>query len=300
MISISQITDFVRKKAKPGSKLLLQLPEGLKIRAIEIMQSLENVGYFVILSNDPCYGACDIRDREAQIAGCNFIVHVGHKNFYREFQKRVPVIYIPLTIEATYDKKELSKIREPLVGMLSTVNYSYLMESFAKDLRAIDKNPVMGGEILGCNSDAARAIEHKVNCFLFIGTGKFHPSGLRTKLPVYIYDLERNKIEYVESKEFEKVHRINCAKIEKFREAKTVGILISSKQGQFYSEYEILRKRIEKTGKKVFVMIMDAITNERLMGLKIDFFINTACPRIAEDKFDKTVMNARDFLEFYC
>lgn len=299
MINTQKIADNVSTKARRGTKILLQLPEGLKTRAIEIIDSLKSNGFDIVLSNDPCFGACDIRDKEAQAVGAQLIVHLGHKRFYKELKSQIPVLYIPLELDAGYDKKELEKIKEPLVGIVSTVNYSYLLPQVEKDLRAIDKTPSIGGEILGCNAEKAKAIEEKVNCFIFIGTGRFHPLGIRTSLPVYFFDLEKNRVELIEKKEYDRITRINYAKLEKFRDSKTVGILLSSKHGQFYPDYESLKKRVEKTGKKAYIFVMDCINNEKLMGLKIDFFINTACPRIAEDNFSKPVMNASDFLQFY-
>jgi 2-(3-amino-3-carboxypropyl)histidine synthase len=299
MISISKIPETVSKHVKLGSKILLQLPEGLKIRAVEIVDSLKARGFAAVLSNDPCYGACDLRDNEALLMGCDIIVHVGHKRFYKEFKSRIPVIYIPLEIEATYDKKELAKIKELRIGIISTVNYANLMELVAKDLKAMDKTPVIGGTILGCNFQAAKEIDNRIDCFLFIGTGRFHPSGLKMIFPVYILDLEKNQVVLLERKEQEKWQRIKHIKLEKFREARTIGILVSSKQGQFMPDFESLKRRVESLGKKPYIIVMDYITNESLMGIRVDFFINTACPRIAEDNFSKPVLNASEFMEFY-
>ena len=299
MLEIAQITDSVRRSAKPGAKLLLQVPEGLKTRAVEIIDALGKHGFSTALSNDPCYGACDIRDGEARMLGCDMIVHVGHKRFYKPFRSGIPVLYIPFEIEAEYDRKELEKIREMRIGILSTVNYAGMMESVARDLKSMDKTAVIGGTVLGCNFQAMKDIDNRVDCFLFIGSGRFHATGIRTLFPVYVLDLEKNKVELMDKKEFDRIKRIVYAKMEKFREARTVGILLSSKQGQFFQDSQALKKRVESTGKKCYLIVMDCITRQGLMGLKIDFFLNTACPRIAEDDLGKTVINASDFLEFY-
>lgn len=299
MFRISQIPDAAAKNLKPGTRVLLQIPEGLKTRVHEILDAMEKAGFPSILSNDPCYGACDIREREAQMAGAQAIVHVGHRIFYKKISTRIPVIYVPFDIEANYDRKELGKIKELRIGLLSTVNYSNLLDSIAKDIRAMDKTPVIGGDILGCNFQAAKEIENRIDCFLFVGSGKFHATGIRTLYPVYIFDLERNRVELVERREFDKRRMAVQLKLEKFREARTVGILLSSKQGQFMGDYLSVKRKVEKLGKKPYVLIMDCITRESLMGLRMDFFINTACPRIAEDQFGKPVMNASDFMEYY-
>ena len=39
---------------------------------------------------------------------------------------------------------------------------------------------------------------------------------------------------------------------------------------------------------------MNEITDDKLMGLKVDAFINTACPRITDMPFSKPMINAED------
>ena len=39
---------------------------------------------------------------------------------------------------------------------------------------------------------------------------------------------------------------------------------------------------------------MDEIRDDKLLGLDVDAFVNTACPRIVEDKFSKPILNPED------
>ena len=50
------------------------------------------------------------------------------------------------------------------------------------------KNSVIGGQITGCNINNALKIKNKVNSFLYIGSGIFHPIeiAIKTKKKVYI------------------------------------------------------------------------------------------------------------------
>ena len=57
-----------------AKRVLLQLPEGLKPEAPKIAKSLERAGVLVIISADPCYGACDIAVGEAEDLGVDLIV----------------------------------------------------------------------------------------------------------------------------------------------------------------------------------------------------------------------------------
>ena len=70
--------------------------------------------------------------------------------------------------------------------------------------------------------------------------------------------------------------------LDKFKDAKNVGILVSTKRGQFRSTDDI-EKKLESNGKKVWVIAMDYISPEKILGMKLDALVNTACPRIEDD-----------------
>ena len=62
-------------------KILLQFPEGLKQKAVEIAKKYEKKGDVVFLSAAPCYGACDLALDEARAIGAKKIIHFGHSPF---------------------------------------------------------------------------------------------------------------------------------------------------------------------------------------------------------------------------
>ncbi|MEM7819130.1 MAG: diphthamide synthesis protein, partial [Candidatus Aenigmatarchaeota archaeon] len=74
------IKTLKRIKAK---KVLVQFPEGLKLRIQDIAKKLEKEGFNVVLCLEPCFGACDIRDEEAKRLGCEAILHIGHEEFLK-------------------------------------------------------------------------------------------------------------------------------------------------------------------------------------------------------------------------
>lgn len=287
---IKKIKEIIKNK-----RILLQIPDGLKYIATKIIDILESFGCDVILSGEPCYGACDIRDKEAILLGCDLILHLGHREFYRKIETNIPIIFIPIDFEVDYNKEELKKIEEKNVGVVSSVNHLKMLKKIAKDLESFGKIAVIGGYILGCWIENAKNILNKVDCFLYVGSGRFHALSL-TKLGknVYVLDLEKNKVEKI-SKD-ENIEKKLIIKFEKFKEARSIGILISSKPGQFYKDISKIKEIIKSFNKKVYVIILDRITQENLEGLKIDFFINTACPRIVEDYFKKSLINEIDFL----
>jgi diphthamide biosynthesis enzyme Dph1/Dph2-like protein len=58
-----------------------------------------------------------------------------------------------------------------------------------------------------------------------------------------------------------------------------------------------MKEKLENLGKKVYIAVIDEVKNDKFLGIKVDFLINFACPRIIEDKFDLPILNARDIWE---
>ena len=67
----------MREVLDRGARLVaLQLPEGLKRRALELVDGIEAATD--VVSADPCYGACDLIDGQLEPLGVDLVVHVGH------------------------------------------------------------------------------------------------------------------------------------------------------------------------------------------------------------------------------
>jgi len=286
------------KNLLKGKKVFVQIPEGLKYFSIKILNELKKIDASPFLCAEPCFGACDIRDKDAKLLNCDLILHFGHRKFYKNFETEIPVIYIPLNIEINIKKEILNNITENKVGVVSNVQHLSSLENVKKSLEEIGKEVIIGGYILGCYFENAKKIEKDVECFLFIGSGSFHVKELKrfTKKPVYHFDPEKNEIKKIEEDKKQEIKRF--LKIEKLKDAKRVGILISTKPGQ-YENVEKIEKYLEKMGKDVYKIVADRITNEKLIGMDVDIFLNTACPRIEEDYFKKPVINLIDFLNFF-
>lgn len=296
-------------------KILLQVPEGLKTKALEIAESLEKQGNEVLVSCEPCYGACDLRDAEAQRLGCKKIIHYSHSKIV---ESAVPVQYEEVRMKIDVMpvlKKEFNKIdKYESFGLITTVQFidnltdiKKFLESEGKKVEVGKSKKLYAGQILGCDVAAAKSVESKVDCFLFIGSGKFHPLGLKTQKPVFALDVEKNKIEKINAEKFIKQKLIA---IELARDARTFGILVSTKPGQMNLKIaEKISKKIQKAGKNSFLLIFDEIKPEKLEGLEriegnnsgIDALINTACPRLAEDRalFKKPLLNPDELEQIF-
>lgn len=186
-----------------------------------------------------------------------------------------------LFIEAKSNKdvrEVLKKVKiNGKVGILTTAQHMHKL----KEAKRLIKNSVIGGQILGCNVKNAEKIKDKVDAFLFIGSGDFHPLelALKTGKEVYVANPYNNQVSKISSEEIEKKRKENKGKYIKFLNAKKVGILVSTKPGQHNLKKAIeLRKKIKKESN---IFIFNTLREEELENFKgIDIFINTACPRI--------------------
>ncbi len=273
-------------------RVLLQLPEGLKMKAMEIMDAIAGNGIEVFLSAEPCYGACDLPVKEAKQLQCDLIAHVGHSKFYKSIDSKIPVIYYSWKLGNRIDNIDFSPIKEKRIGLITTAQHLDLLPVLKEMIEKENKEAVIGGQILGCWTANAEKIANKVDAFLFVGSGSFHPLAIRGE-KLYALDLEKMKVRDM-NKEALLFERKRYARIFKAKDAKTFGILLSSKIGQFdMAAAERIKKKLEQRDKKAYILVMDKITDEKLY-LGIDAFVNTACPRIAEDRFSKPVINAED------
>jgi len=60
----------------------LQFPEGLKKQAVDVASEIEKrTGCVCVIFADPCYGACDTREKDAKRFGIDLMIHFGHTEF---------------------------------------------------------------------------------------------------------------------------------------------------------------------------------------------------------------------------
>jgi len=291
----------------------IQIPEGLKPRANELYEKLVSEGYRVIIDLDPTYGFCDLRDDYAKLFNCDCLLHIGHNSFGYERlvrQARVKVIVYELRYRPSRDK--LEKIiranldileRNSPLGLVSSLQFLDFLSIIKKILESygivaiLPKNP----QILGCNVANAKAIEDKVKAFLLPTEGSFYPLGLalETNKKVLALDLERESIT-----DYEKMKRkyllVKHLFIEKFKEAKKVALLVSTKKGQVFFDPLDVKEIIEKLGKKVYIFSMNEFDESKLLGIDVDIYVNLSCPRIFDnyERFEKPIINWQDIMRF--
>jgi len=286
--------EIINKLKKIRAKrILIQYPEGLKLKIKGISKKLEKEGFDTVICCEPTYGACDIRDEEAKRLGCNTILHIGHTNLGVKSNIRVVYWDYFYTVDPIpVLKKEINKLKEfEKIGLVTSLQFVKTIEKVKEYLEKIGKEVYIQksleypGQVLGCNTDAARNIESKVDCFLFVGAGKFHPLGiaLTVNKPVFSLDLEKNLIYSLEEEKIKWIKK-KLWHDTKLLDAKTVGIIVCWKQGQNKIDEAIkLKKSLEQNNKEVYILAFDTVTKDKLEGLKFDCLVNLACPRIEDE-----------------
>jgi 2-(3-amino-3-carboxypropyl)histidine synthase len=304
----------IRKEiAKLGStRVLLQLPEGLKPEGPSLAKIVEKTGALPIISADPCYGACDLATAEAERLKIDLIVHFGHAKLVKHEQ--VPTVYVEaratLTVSEAVEKSVPMLSKYGKIGLATTVQHVQTLDEARDILVRAGKTVVIGdagrvnysGQVMGCDYSNVRSVANDVEAFLFIGGGKFHALGiaLSTSKPTIIADPYENRA-YSINEEARKILKQRWASIEEAKHAKSFGILIGLKLGQKRLEDALKIKEIaEKNGKAAFLLAIREILPEVLMEFpSVDAYVNTACPRISLDapsKFLKPVLTVNEFM----
>lgn len=286
-------------KERNAKKIAVQLPEGLKPQAIGLVEKIEKTGAKVFVLADSCFGACDLRDSQAAELGCDLLIHFGHSEIPMA-KTKVSVLFVEFPSELIIERvieKAANEIQHDKIGVITTVQYLPVLDKARKILEKYGKKTFIGknsgrakhtGQILGCDYSAATTIAEKIDCFLYIGTGNFHPLGvaLATDKKVFVADPEKNEIKDIEELKDEFLRK-RFARIEAAKKAKKFGILLSLKPGQRREKLALAIKEIlEKNKKEAVVLAVDDVANEKLIGFGLECYVDTACPRIATDDFE--------------
>lgn len=284
----------IRKINKKGAMNVgLQFPEGLKMQAVKIAREIENqTDATVIISGDPCFGACDVSDGKMK-ESVDLIVHYGHTPLPLKYE--VPTLFIEAFSNIDV-KKDLKKCLDELksysrVSLVTTTQHLHLLNEIKDYLEDNGKEVVLGsspstrkGQVLGCNFSSIKNLDAEV--FLFIGSGNFHPLGiyLFTKTPVIALDPYNNEIREMHDYA-DRILRIRFARITKAKSAKKWGILVSSKEGQYRMALaKETKKLLEEKGMEAYIILVDNVNPDILLPyMELDAFVVSACPRIAID-----------------
>ncbi len=301
----SAISEIKRIKAR---MIALQVPEGLKKRAYQIAEDLENKsGAEVLVVAEPCFGACDVPSSLFDIVDA--IVNVGHSPIPNlKFPK--PIIFVPARSKVPVTdqlKKSVGMLQEP-VGVLATSQHLTELDDVIEGLESMGIKTKVGegdsrishaGEILGCNYTSAQAVSKDINSFLLIGSGTFHALGVHLATGKKVVVLDPNLEEPKEIDQIkDKILRQRHAVIERAEKARVFGIIVGEKVGQRrMRRAKELRKLLRWKRKDAALILMDKFDPEKLRSLPFDAYVSTACPRIAIDDvamYDKPLLTPQE------
>lgn len=298
-MSVSELISKLNEKG--ARKVALQFPEGLKRKAAEIADELKQNGFFVIISGDPCYGACDLALDALQY--CDILVHFGHT----PVDKHPNVIYEPFRVDIDLNTLILAfpLLREKRIGLVTTAQHLHQVAEMEEYLRKKGFDPVVchgglrapnRGQVLGCSFEAARRTE--AGEILYVGTGVFHPLGvsLATGARTLALDPFTRTVQEIDAS---RLQRKRFMLIERARDAKKFGIIVSSKSGQNRME---VAESLSSLCEEAVIILMNEVVPGQLLNLGFDAYVNTACPRLSYDdqeRFPAPVLTPREF-EILC
>jgi 2-(3-amino-3-carboxypropyl)histidine synthase len=286
---------------RDASTVGLQFPEGLKRRGPRVADDLRELlpeDVTVMISGQPCYGACDLDTYLMQRT--DVFVHFGHSPM-KESDK---IIYVPLfsNVEvAPIMAEALNELETGDVGLVTTAQHMNRFEEmrdfledrgFTVHTRRGDERLTHEGQVLGCNYASADIDADQV---LYVGGGKFHPLGLAMEHPdkhVVIADPVNNVVDVADTEKFLKQR---YGAVHRAMDAETWGVIFSTKIGQ--GRWETAREIVDSND-DAYLLTMDEITPDRLRNFGLDAYVNTACPRVTTDdgpQFDAPILTPGEY-----
>ena len=212
-------------------------------------------------------------------------------------------VFIPTqyTGEVEFSRIELGKLPDR-IGIVTTAQFQNKTKEIIQYLENNNKKIFIDkikqkneGQLLGCDQGAAVKIQDNVDAFLYIGSGDFHPLGvaMNTNKDVFLFNPVTSVFSKFDNNEIEKYKKNKKIKYTKFLHADNIGIMVSVKPGQYsYRKALEIKDKLEKRGKNAFIFVFDTLDANEMENFPfIDFWISTACPRIADDKDKKNVID---------
>ncbi len=303
---------FRAVRAERPRRIVLQVPAGLVRNAAELAARLrEELGVPVDLASRACFGACDPPTSD-EAPRADVAVVLGHAPI-----PNVPDVRSTFYVEMRDDAGDPRSLAATVaaggvpkrLGLVASVQHLDLLDPLAAALREHGFDPQVGrgdrrlayaGQALGCNYTGAEEVSERVDAFLFVGTGRFHPIGLAFAVgqPVWSIDPRRGELEPpIDRAALVRRRQLLVASV---REARRWGILVSTFVGQNRSPTALaLQARARAHGREAEILLAHRIDPADLLGRDLDAFVNTACPRISLDdsaNYPKPVLTPPEFL----
>ena len=293
----ARVKRFLKKHR--ARRAAIQLPAGLRQYLQEIMEPFAEMDVETVVLADSCYGACDLADVKAKQLGCDVLVHYGHADM--GLPTCLPTLFIEarmLVDPLRVVKQVLSKLNFKCVGLITTVQHIAHLREIAKLLHSRGIKTFIGRpgprakypvQLLGCDFGCARLIANRVDGFLYIGTGEFHPLGVALATGKQVLAVNpisggfKTLVPNVDA-----FLRRRKAMIARAAAGQRFGVIVSTKPGQarFKLAARLVRD-LRRAGKVAYVLAVDEVRPEELGDFGLDGFICVACPRIPIDDVER-------------
>ena len=308
MIHIDEEKIFSTISEKKPRSVALDGPDGILKKIQSCAHKLTekyNIPVYVI--GDTSWGSCDLNIHAAEMLGVDILFNIGHTISMEKFGDKV------IMVDA-FDDVDFSKIakrcaidlRKNNFKKISLVTNSQYLQSVQKvkeifEFHGYDviigrgKGHLNDAQVFGCEFYPVHDTKDQVDAYLFLGQSIFHSASIAivTQKPTFMLDPYFNEYSEV-SNIAQKLEKKALLSIYKAQDAKTIGIIIGLKEGQFANIKALeLKRLLEQERKKILLIAMTEITDERLLSFQdIDAFIQVACPRIGTDNhFHKPVLS---------
>lgn len=294
-------------------RVALQVPAGLTRQAREFAETIRTEGRVdVVLVARACFGACDFPSPD-EVPGVDALIVLGHS----------PIPNVRLTlptyfVEMRHPGGDANSLADTLVthhlpsplGLVASVQHLDLVAPLEAAARARGIELVIGQgdhrlaypvQALGCNYTSAEQIASRVEGFVFVGTGQFHPRGLAFAVdrPVWTLDPLTGQLEPPIDRA--KLIRDRLLLIAQCREARKWGVLVSTFAGQNRSPTALaLIRKARARGLDAEALVFGRLDPADLLGRDFDAYVNTACPRIALDDsslYPRPMLTPPEFLQ---
>ncbi len=303
--------DFERARVKRflkqhrARRAAIQLPAGLRRHLREILEPFGGADVETLVLADSCYGACDLADVKAKQLGCDVLVHYGHADM--GVSACLPTLYIEARMPADplrVVERVLPELKFKRVGLLTNVQHIAHLQGVAKLLRARGIKPFIGrpgprakypGQLLGCDFGCVRSVATRVDGFLYIGTGEFHPLGAALATGKQVLAINPISEDFKAlAPDINAFLRRRKGMIARAAAGERFGIIVSTKPGQARFKLAArLARDLKRAGRVAHVLAVDQVRPEELGDFELDGFICAACPRIPIDdaeRFERPIL----------
>ena len=213
----------------------------------------------------------------------------------------IKTIFVHAKSEIDLSEKDFNKIKikENKIGLVHTAQTQDIIKKIQDFLKKQKKEVHIAGQIVGCNATNAIKIKDKVEAFLFIGSGMFHPIELIEKTKIrkyYQFNPSLKSFSKIDETEIKQLEKRKQAKLANYFSAERIGIVVTTKPGQ--EQLSLAKSFAKKCGKEAYIFLDNHIDVNKLEDFPdIEFWVNTGCPRLEEKGIIalKDILNAKSY-----